>query len=76
MPIATKPTHPFFPVGIEVANYLANDRDVLTMVGSFLGAWVVLLGFTWLAAGVLSPRMKKLDKLILIWFTLSKNSQR
>lgn len=69
--IEAVPPHPFYPVGIEIANYTANDRDVLTMVTTFLGGWVVILGLTWLVAGQLAPQVKRLDKLILIWFVLS-----
>lgn len=70
-PTKIPPPHPFYPLGVEIANYVANDMDVPTMVGSFFAAWFVLLGFTWVAVGSYKPQMKRSDKLVLIWFVLT-----
>ena len=70
-PIPVEPLHPFYPLGLEVANYVANDRDMPTMLALFFGAWAVILGMTWVGASTFAPQRKRLDKLVLLWFTLS-----
>lgn len=65
------PLHPFYPLGVEIKNYVANDRDVLGMLTIFLGSWAVILSITWVITGWLNPRMKNKDKAVLNWFVLS-----
>ena len=65
------PLHPFYPLGVEIANYVANDMDALELLAKFLSGWVVILGATWWAVGKYSPQLTKLDKLIMLWFVLS-----
>jgi len=66
------PLHPFYPLEVEIANYVANDQDALELLTKFLSGWVVILGTTWWAVGRYSPRLGKLDKTIMLWFILSR----
>lgn len=75
MPAATKVEHlphPFYPLGVEVVGYLANRWSVPTLLGIFLGGCVVILGLTWASISWYSPRLHRNDKLIILWFILSK----
>ena len=74
-PVAEAPLpvvlHPFYPLGVEIANYVANDQDALELLTKFLSGWVVILGATWWATGKYAPQLSKLDKTIMLWFVLS-----
>lgn len=65
------PLHPFYPLGVEIANYVANDQNALELLAKFLSGWVVILGVTWWAVGKYSPQVGKLDKTIMLWFVLT-----
>lgn len=67
------PLHPFYPLGVDIVGYLANKWSVATLLGIFLGGWLVILGVTWASVSWFSPRLRKLDKLIILWFILSKS---
>ena len=70
---ATVPLHPFYPLGVEIANYVANDQDALQLLTKFLSGWVVILGATWWGVSKYSPQLSRLDKSIMLWFILSIN---
>jgi hypothetical protein len=63
--------HPFYPLGVEIANYVANDMEALELLTKFLSGWAVILGTTWWAVGKYSPQLSKSDKTIMLWFVLS-----
>jgi cholestenol Delta-isomerase len=74
MPAVSKiehPPHPFYPIGVEIVGYLANRWSVPTLLGIFLGGWLVILGLTWAAVSWFSPRLRRVDKLVILWFILS-----
>lgn len=52
--------------------YIANKWSVATLLGIFLGGLLVILGLSWASVSWFSPRLRKLDKLIILWFILSK----
>ena len=66
------PPHPFYPLGVEIVGYLANKWSVSALLGIFLGGWVVILGVTWVLVALFSPRLRQMDKLVILWFILSK----
>jgi cholestenol delta-isomerase len=74
-PVAEPPLpvalHPFYPLGVEIANYVANDQDALELLTKFLSGWLVILAATWWATGKYAPQLSKLDKTIMLWFVLS-----
>lgn len=66
------PLHPFYPLGVEIVNYLANDKDVIQLLTSFAIGCTVILSMTWLVASTFGPQLKRTDKLVVLWFMLSK----
>lgn len=66
------PSNPFYPIGVEVVGYLANKWSVPALLGIFLGGWVVILGVSWFSVGWISPKLRQMDKLVVLWFILSK----
>jgi len=71
-PVESRPLHPFYPVEIDIANYIANDKQVLELVLTFAGGSAVILGATWLAVSRISPHLKATDKVTILWFFLSR----
>jgi hypothetical protein len=71
-----QPIHPFYPVGVEVANFIANDKTVVQLLATFAIGCAAVLGATWLLAGRLAPRLKATDKAAVLWFCLSKDNCR
>ena len=72
LPHELKPVHPFYPLGVEIVNYLANDKDVLQLLTTFAIGCAVILSITWLAASRIAPQLRATDKFAVLWFTLSK----
>ncbi|KAJ9504190.1 hypothetical protein LTR99_005881 [Exophiala xenobiotica] len=66
-----QPIHPFYPVGVEVANFIANDKTVVQLLATFAVGCAAVLGATWLLAGRLAPRLKATDKAAVLWFCLT-----
>lgn len=67
-----KPLHPFYPLGIEIVNYLANDKDVLQLLTAFAIGCTVILSTAWLVAFKFGGQLRTTDKFAVLWFTLSK----
>ena len=68
------PPHPFYPLELELVGYLANDKDVVTLLTIFLAGCVVLCGTVWVSVSRYSAQLRKIDKCILIWFVLSMST--
>ncbi|KAK4943398.1 hypothetical protein LTR10_017072 [Elasticomyces elasticus] len=66
-----KAVHPFYPVGVEIANFIANDKTVGQLLGVFAAGCVVILSATWFLASKAAPQLNKKDKLVVLWFCLS-----
>ncbi|KIW43714.1 uncharacterized protein PV06_04787 [Exophiala oligosperma] len=66
-----QPLHPFYPAGVEIANFVANDKTVAQLLAVFAAGCAVILGATWLLTGRLAPRLKTMDKVIVLWFCLT-----
>jgi cholestenol Delta-isomerase len=64
--------HPFYPVGIELAGYLANDKDTGTLLGIALAGVVVICSATWTVLSKISQRVRTVDRLAILWFMSSK----
>lgn len=66
------PLHPYYPLGLELAGYVANEWSVPVLVIGFLGGWGVMLGLTLLVVNHFQPSLSKTDKALILWFVLSK----
>lgn len=64
--------HPFYPINVAIFGYLANRWSVSTLLGTFLAAASLILGFTWVLVSWISPKLRRVDKITLLWFILSK----
>jgi cholestenol Delta-isomerase len=66
------PPHPFYPLEVDIVGYLANKWSVPYLLGIFLGGWLVILGLTWASVSWVSPQLRRVDKVIVLWFILSR----
>ena len=71
MPESLLSAHPYYPVGVEIANFVANDTDFITLLTQFGAGWVVILSLTWVATSKFCPKVQKLDKWIILWWVLT-----
>lgn len=74
VPVATlnDTIHPFYPLGVEIVNYLANEKDVIQLLTSFaalVGSILFIAGF---GATRFAPHLKISDQLAILWFVLCK----
>jgi hypothetical protein len=65
-------SHPYYPIGVEIAGYLANDKDTMTLFGVALTGLAVICGTTWTIASRVSPGLRTGDKLTILWFMSSR----
>jgi hypothetical protein len=66
-----KAIHPFYPLGVEIVNFAANDKTLLEILGGFAAGSAVILGATWMGASRLAPNLRQSDKWTILWFCLS-----
>jgi len=62
------PPHPFYPLGLELIGYLANDKGTVTLLGIAAAGLLVICAVTWVGVSRHSPRVRNLDKLATLWF--------
>jgi cholestenol delta-isomerase len=65
-------THPhsYYPVGVEIPNYVPNEWSTLTLVSTFAAACVIVLAVTYSLATKTNPRISKLELSKVFWFAL------
>lgn len=68
---ATQALHPFYPIGLEIVGYLANDWGVLQLLTYFAAGWAVILSVTWAVAGRFNSKLGADEKACILWFVLS-----
>ena len=65
------PPHNYYPLGVEIAGYLANERSVPHLLTLFFGGCAVLFGFTYVVVKRVHPRLRTSELFTLMWFVLS-----
>jgi cholestenol Delta-isomerase len=66
------PTHPYHPTDLELANYLANEWDTLTLVAMFGAGCTAILSVTYLVTMSVRPRVSTGDLWTIKWFVLCR----
>jgi len=67
------PPHPYYPLEIEIAGYLANDYTVPQLLAVFGAGCAVILAFTHYVAKARNPSLPKNEIVRIMWFVLCKS---
>ena len=62
--------HPYFPLELEIASYIANEWSVLTLLGAFAGVCATILFATLAIVNKVHTNLKGTDKAAILWFVL------
>jgi cholestenol delta-isomerase len=64
------PTHPYFPLAIEIPGYTENDWNVPTLLALFCICCSQPFALTYLLVSRLRPNLPTSELLTLLWFVL------
>ncbi|KAF1996367.1 EBDP4, emopamil-binding protein [Amniculicola lignicola CBS 123094] len=64
------PMHPYYPLGVEVAGYLANEWNTLELCSMFAAGCTVIFGITYALVRKLRPNASTPDLITVMWFVL------
>lgn len=62
--------HPFYPPGVELVGYVANDWSMEAIFGVFGGALCMLYAATRALSKYVNPRLASRDQVLAVWFVL------
>jgi cholestenol Delta-isomerase len=72
--VFSEPTHPYYPLGVSIPAYAANDTPVPVLLAAFGGT----LGFTILGAAFVArkynPGLSGSGLALFCWFLMSKKT--
>ncbi len=66
--------HPYYPLEVEIASYLANEWSVPVLLGAFGGVCATILFATLFIVNKVHPNLRGSDKAAIWWFVLCKSS--
>lgn len=66
--------HPYYPLGVQLPGYLANEISVLSLICRFAVCWVAVLSIAFLIINRVRPSASRSDRLAFLWFCLSRSS--
>ncbi|OTB16720.1 hypothetical protein K445DRAFT_317003 [Daldinia sp. EC12] len=64
------PVHPYYPLGVVIAGYVAKTLSTQEILGIFTGTCVCILGPTWLSLRHARRNLSNSDVLTALWFVL------
>ncbi|KAI1982072.1 hypothetical protein LOZ51_006654 [Ophidiomyces ophidiicola] len=64
-------SHPYYPIELQLAGYLANEWSVPVLIGGFCIAWGLILLVALKVVSVVRPTLPKVEKIAVSWFVLS-----
>ena len=66
--------HPYYPLEVEIASYLANEWSVSTLLGTFSGVCATIFFGTLLIVNKVHPNLPGSEKAAIWWFILCRCS--
>ncbi|QSZ31599.1 hypothetical protein DSL72_001166 [Monilinia vaccinii-corymbosi] len=64
------PRHPYYPVHLEIPQYLPNQRDPMALVSIFATGCTAIASLTYLLVMRIRPRISTADLWAVLWFVL------
>jgi len=68
-------SHPYYPLEVEIASYLANEWSVPVLLGTFAGVCSTVLIATLLIVNKVHPNLKVPEKAAIWWLVLCESSE-
>ena len=68
------PVHPYYPLEVEIASYLANEWSVTVLLGTFSTVCAVIVLGTQLVVNKAHPHLPGCEKAAIWWFVLCKHT--
>jgi cholestenol delta-isomerase len=68
-------SHPYYPLEVEIASYLANEWSVPALLGTFAGVCSIVLLATLLIVNKVHPNLKGTEKAAIWWFVLCESCE-
>ncbi|KAK0658179.1 3-beta-hydroxysteroid-Delta(8) [Lasiodiplodia hormozganensis] len=65
------PSHPYYPLEVDITGYLANAYTVPQLLASFAAGCAVVFLVTYLVAKKIRPTLRGSELLQILWFVLS-----
>lgn len=62
--------HHYYPLEVEIANYLANTWSVTALLGLFFGVCGAVIAGTVLIVDQVHPNLPKVEKAAIWWFVI------
>lgn len=62
--------HPYYPLGVEIVGYLANEWNTLELVSMFAAGCAVIFSVTYAILMKTRPNASNSDVAIMMWFVL------
>lgn len=66
--------HSYYPVGVDIPNYVPNEWSTLALVSTFAVTCIVVLTAAQTIATNVNPRITILELSKVLWFTLCTSS--
>ena len=64
--------HPYYPLGLKVVGYEANQWHSITLISFFASACATIFLATYLVVTKVRPKLTKSDLWTILWFVLCK----
>jgi cholestenol delta-isomerase len=61
-------SHPYYPIGVEIRNYVPNSKSAFELVSTIGISFVVVIGSCWVILGRHWSAASKLERLKATWF--------
>lgn len=67
--------HPYYPIEVEIASYLANEWSVPVLLAAFSGVWATVLLTAHVVVDRFHPNLPTIEKITIWWFVLCMPAQ-
>lgn len=64
------PLHPFYPLELELLEYVANTRKITELLTGFFATWGLILAVTYVISKKYNPKLSNVDTAAVLWFVL------
>ena len=70
--VPAAPAHPYYPLDIVIAGFVANEWNRLELCSMFAAGCAVIFAVTYIVATRLRPNVSTADLVTVLWFVLCR----